>query len=214
MIEDFIIYLGKNCCSVNSIINSSIYETNNFLLKNTGVTLIEYAVFFGSIQIFDYLRQNGAELKSSLWLYVIHCKNPEIINFLEENQILSLKDNKLSFEQIFKESIKCHHINVANYIQDNYLQNKKELSNDTPINCLKYYNFMSLNCDINNEKSFYYLCKYDFYLLVLAIMEKINIDINKKIIYIMIFLIQFKIIYILIKFTIMFFNIIQQCIFQ
>ena len=127
LIEDFIVCVNKNCYSVDSTINPSIYETNNFLLKNENTTLIEYAAFFGSIQIFNYLRNNGAEFDLWLWLYGVHGQNPEIINFLEENKTLPKTDEeeeesvKMSFEGIFKESIKCHHIDVANYIQDNYL---------------------------------------------------------------------------------------------
>ena len=61
LIEEFIIYVNKNCYFVNSIINQSIYETNNFILKkeneffSKGTLLIEYSAFFGSIQIFNYL---------------------------------------------------------------------------------------------------------------------------------------------------------------
>ena len=191
LIEEFIIYVNKNCISVNSTINPSIYETNNFLLKQSKITLIEYAAFFGSIQIFDYLRNNGAKLDSSLWLYAIHGQNPEIINFLEENKILQSNNEQKLFEQIFKESIKCHHIDIINYIQNNYLQNKEEYLNDILIDCFKYYNFMFMKFDINNENLFFYLCKYDYYLLVLILYKKNDLDINKKIIYIFIFLFNF-----------------------
>ena len=98
----------------------------------------------------------------------------------------------MSFEQIFKESIKCHHIDFINYIQNNYFQYKEEYSNDTLINCFKYYNFMFLQFDINNENLFFYLCKYDYYLLVLILFKKNDLDINKKIIYILIFLRKIK----------------------
>ena len=191
LIEEFIIYVNKNCYSVNSTINSSIYETNNFLIKRSEITLIEYAAFFGSIQIFDYLRNNGAKLYSSLWLYAIHGQNSEIIYFLEENKILPLNNEKKLFEQIFKESIKCHHIDIINYIQNNYLQSKEKYSNDTLINSFKYYNFVFMQFDINNENLFFYLCKYDYYLLVLILFIKNDLDINKKIIYILIFLFNF-----------------------
>lgn len=47
--------------------------------------MIEYAIFNGSIQIFQYLKLNNTQLTPSLWFYSIHCKNPEIIHILEEN---------------------------------------------------------------------------------------------------------------------------------
>ena len=200
LVKDFIIYINKNCCQVNSTINSSIYETNNFLLKKEYVeckeiSLIEYAAFFGSIQIFNYLFLNGAEIKPSLWIYAVHGQNPDIIHCLEANKISPSQKDNVTFEQIFYESIKCHHINIANYILNNYLQNEIEYSNDTLINSLKYYNFMFIQSDIVNETSFYYLCKYDHYLLTLLLLKKIDIDINKKQIYIGLCLMKFKIMF-------------------
>ena len=49
--------------------------------------LVEYAAFFGSIQIFKYLLVNQVKLIPSLWIYAIHSRNPEIIHLLEENNI-------------------------------------------------------------------------------------------------------------------------------
>ena len=71
------------------------------LEQENKITLIEYADFFGSIQIFNYLRKNGAELESSLWIYAVHGQNPEIINFLEENKIFPSKNDVLTFKKIF-----------------------------------------------------------------------------------------------------------------
>ena len=91
-IKNFIIYFNKNCISPNAIINPSIYETNSFLLENQiqsnkDITLIEYAAFFGSIQIFTFLKNMNANLTPSLWFYVIHSKNAELIHLLEELHI-------------------------------------------------------------------------------------------------------------------------------
>ena len=84
LIEEFIIYINKNCYPIKSTINPSIYETNNFLLKQKEISLIEYASFYGSNQIFNYLRQNGAELKSSLWIYAVFLKK---IKFYHQKKI-------------------------------------------------------------------------------------------------------------------------------
>ena len=50
-------------------------------------------------------------------------KNAEIIHQLEENQIKPSKDTN---EEYTKEAIKCHHNDIANYINDNF---KNENSN-------------------------------------------------------------------------------------
>ena len=86
-IEEFITYDNKNDYPLNSYIKESIFETNDFLIKHKKTTLIEYAAFFGSTQIFKYLYKNEVELTSSLWLYGIHSDNAEIIQLLEENKV-------------------------------------------------------------------------------------------------------------------------------
>ena len=53
-IEDFIIYINRTNLPFSQRIKTSIFETNSYLLNNNP-TLIEYAAFFGSIQIFKYL---------------------------------------------------------------------------------------------------------------------------------------------------------------
>ena len=54
-IEKFVIFVNQTNLNLSSQIKSSIFETNLFLIKNDETTLIEYAAFFGSIQIFQYL---------------------------------------------------------------------------------------------------------------------------------------------------------------
>ena len=78
MIDEFIVYVNKHNVSIDSSIKDSIYETNCFLIKNqiisgtdrisylNRLTPIKYAAFFGSIQIFKYLKLNGADLSPSI----------------------------------------------------------------------------------------------------------------------------------------------------
>ena len=180
MITEFIAYVSRNDVSLNSKIKPSIYETNSFLLRKR-FSLIEYSVFFGSIQIFNYLRLEGVELTPSLWLLAIHGQNSEIIHFLEDNHV-ELKDK--SYKQVFYESIKCHHNDIANFFINNFLQNGEENSQDTINQCLKYQNFAFLKSKSISESSFCNLCKYDYCALVDDLLKDIVIDINKKEIFI------------------------------
>lgn len=180
LIDDFVAYVTKNNYQLNSAINSSIYETNNFLLKKKNkskspneTTLIEYAVFFGSIQIFNYLRLSGVELTPSLWLYAIHGKNADIIHILEENRI---EPEEKSYNECLKESIKCHHNDIANYIQNQYLLNNN--LNDIFANVLKWYNFQFEQNDLIDKSSFYHLCEYDYYTFANLLLKEVDIDIN------------------------------------
>ena len=64
-VENFISHVNKTNFKIESRIKESIYETNSYLI-NRNFTLIEYAAFSGSIEIFQYLRFNGVELTPSL----------------------------------------------------------------------------------------------------------------------------------------------------
>lgn len=166
-ITEFVVYVNKNNYSLNSYINPSDYETNSFILENETTTLIEYAAFFDSIQIFQYLRLNKVGLTSSLWLYAIHGKNSELINILEEGNVGP--DDK-SFRKCFKEAIKCHHNEIAIYIKENFVREnfyyENKFSNDIFISyCFNYYNINLLQEKLNPKFLFFYFCQFDTYLL-------------------------------------------------
>lgn len=144
--------------------------------KKKRFRLIEYAAFFGSIQIFKYLQLNGVELKESLWSLAIHGKNAEIIIFLKDNVELI----KNSYSQLFYESIKCHHIDIANYFIDNFLNEDEVHSQDTFIQNLKYYNFAFLENESIGKSSFCNLCKYNYCAFVDDLLKNKVVDVNKK----------------------------------
>ncbi|KAK8843299.1 hypothetical protein M9Y10_025154 [Tritrichomonas musculus] len=141
-IEEFVSYVNRTNLSLSVKIDSSIYETNSFLIGKEP-KLIEYAAFFGSIQIIQYLKYNNVPLTSSLWLYAVHSNSAELIHFLEENNIN--KTTKQNIEDILIESIKCHHNDISNYIKDNfYEQNGTDFQdhfNETIINSLNFFFF-------------------------------------------------------------------------
>ena len=117
-IDDFIIYTQKNSIPVNSRIKHSIFESNVFLIGKKPL-LIEYAAFYGSIQIFQYLKMNYSELRSDLWLYAIHSKSGDLIQQIES---LSIEPKDATFAECFIESIKCHHNDIATYIENTHLE--------------------------------------------------------------------------------------------
>ncbi|KAK8883271.1 hypothetical protein M9Y10_045922 [Tritrichomonas musculus] len=183
-IKDFIIFVNKNNYSIQSTIESSIYETNPFLIKkqinsksveDEKVSLIEYAAFYGAIQIFKYLQLNNALLTPKLWYFVIHGKNGELIHLLEDNKIKPKK----SFKSLLEESIKCHHNDIANYLLDNYF--RKSVQNDEFFvnQCFKSYNFAFIQIQFINEKAFFYICKYNYYTLLNFLLNDKDIDVNQ-----------------------------------
>ena len=173
-IHEFVDQVKKSKIHLNSFVKPSIYETNNFLIKNQ-TTLIEYAAFFGSIQIFKYLYQHLTHprttkkipLKSPLWLFTIHGQNADMIYFLRENHF---KLKPKNFYAFLKESIKCHHNEIANYVMDNFID-KNDDHIDTFSFGLQYYNFYFIRNDFLNGSVFYNLCAYDYYPIVHALLE-------------------------------------------
>ena len=175
----------------------------------------------------------------SLWFYAIHGMNAEIIHLLEDNNIdpiisvikdypeyqnsnNEITDNiskrckkikEISYKELFYESIKCHQTDIINYFINNYLQKEDKISNNIFIQSLKYYNFEYIQKEYINEKSFNYLCQYDYYSLVDLFLKNKKIDINKKTIPSQIFKIHSRPNY-SITFRIKLFNKIKKHIFQ
>ena len=126
-VKEFGVYVNRNNISLESYIIKSIFETNQFLIDNESINLIEYASFYGSNDIIRYMHFNGeVELTSSMWIYAIHSCNSELIKYLEDNHV-SPPENK--YGKILKESIKCHHNDVSKYIIE-YLMKEEDLQKD------------------------------------------------------------------------------------
>ena len=170
LVQEFIIYVNRYNIPLTSTIIPSIFETNSLLIKRESTSMIEYAAFFGSIQIFKYLQLNNVRLEPSLWIYSIHSKNPELIHLLEENEVKPV-DN--SFDEVLKESIKCHHNEITDYIIDNLLDKNIEkiyIENKFIKNifyyCFCYQNYQYFPKKIDNKFFYFYLCMFDYFELV------------------------------------------------
>ena len=115
-IDDFISYIEKNNIPLESNIKSSIYESNNYLIHRY-CDLIRYSAFYGSIQIFNYLKLKGVNLEPDLWNFAIYSHNPEIIHILEENNV---QPNK-SYKVLLEKAIECFSNDIAYYILNTHL---------------------------------------------------------------------------------------------
>ena len=169
-IQEFVAFVNKTNLSLKTIIKPSIFETNLFIINSNKTSLIEYAAFFGSIQIFKYLQMNNVELNSSLWNYVIHGNNPELINLLEENKVNPVFKN---FKDCYIEAIKYHHNDVAKYFENNLLNEKIDVFSPA----IQFRNYYFFNDDdiINHDFEF---IKYDYISLVEIFIKQLKIDMN------------------------------------
>ena len=169
-IDEFIIYVNKTNYNLASKVNESIFETNDFLINNTP-TLIEYAAFFGSIQVFQYLRHNNIQLESSIWQYAIHGRNPEMIHLLEENE-----KNLDDMNELIEESLKCHHNELVNYF--NMQADCIETRYDEEILYIRNYSYFPSFVDVND--AFILFCFYNYITLVKLLLNTKEIDLEHK----------------------------------
>ena len=180
LIDNFISYVNQNDINIHDDIEISIFETNQFLIQNKP-NLIQYAAFYGSIQIFKYLYKNGANLTPILWIYAIHSQNPEIISILEE---INVELSNKTLKKMIHESIKCHHIEMINFFQNKLLENNEneiENSQDEYLYYLHYYNFNFQQILKIYDLNIFDLVQYDYFIPVQILLKTNKVDINQKI---------------------------------
>ena len=155
--KEFISFTNQGNISLSSKIQPSIFETNLFLMQKTP-TLIEYASFFGSKEIIQYIHRSDITLTTSMWLFTVHSDDAELIHFLEENEVVpddaeqiynsrfkcQKKKQPVTYGEIYEESIKCHHNAIADYLKENHLDEIQIDSHDSIIfDCYNYHFFPS-----------------------------------------------------------------------
>ena len=184
-IDEFQKYLSQNNLPIETKIEPSVFETNSFLIKNQP-SLIEYAAFYGSIQVFKFLLLNDASLNPMLWMYAIHSMNSDMIHLLE---LYHIEPEDKSYQEILKESIKCHHNNIANYIRENYIHEEIEskFGQNEYSYGFHYHNFDFFTEDFYYHFNFYYACFYDYLQIVEIILKEKAVDLNEQIISLFIF---------------------------
>lgn len=178
LIDQFISYVKQNDLPLSTLIKPSIFETNSLLVKKKKLSLIQYSAFFGSLQIFKYLHLNQIDiLDSSIWIYAIHGDNSELISYLEENEV---ELDEKTLKKIILEAIKCHHNDMVNYIQKNFLEIKND---DLEFNSkiIKYFNYTFISNNLSIVNLFPYFCKYNHVIPVKILLNDSKIDINQKI---------------------------------
>ncbi|OHT10233.1 hypothetical protein TRFO_20532 [Tritrichomonas foetus] len=82
-IDRFQIISSVNRFDFNSKIQNSVYGKYSYISRDT--SLIEYAAFFGAINIFKFLLLNGAKKTESLAKYAVASGNVEIVRIVEQN---------------------------------------------------------------------------------------------------------------------------------
>ena len=203
-ISRFVQYITLTNTSLKSTFKNSTFETNSFLLKQYQISLIEYATFFGSNKIFQYLLTRKVNLTNSLWYYAIHGKSSQIINTLIENHIKpnerydlyyyygdEVNEEDVMFLDCLKESVKCHHNGIVDYFCANHFLDEKKSNSIRFSTSLEYLNFEFFICEDINESIFFDLCRYNYYSFVDVLLKTKDVDVNERIKYEQIFIFVF-----------------------
>ena len=179
-IDEFIHFVNKNSVQLESHVPYSIFESNEFLLDKNP-TLIEYAAFFGSIQIFKYLKNNKIEITENLFNFVIHSNNAELFQIIDE--LVDVRYN--SNENDFLEAINCFNNDIANYIISNSdLEFQSRIENSERSKILNTFNFEYFPIlSLNDDKALTEFIKYDYYLFAKSRIENSSFNVNKEIIF-------------------------------
>lgn len=184
-VDEFIILLNQNDITYKTAVPHSIFETNLFLY-NSNLNLIEYASFYGSIQIFNYLlsktENNNEELDSSysrkLINFALHSNNDEIILFIQD----SCKQlSYIFYENCMNESIKCHHKNLSKYFLEQYLPSEKIKSISQTIG-IEYFNFNFFPSNLNSIEALFDFCQFDHVFFVDLLLKNKDINVNELVI--------------------------------
>ena len=153
-IEKFDEYVTKNCIDLNGRIQRSIFETNPLLNKKRLPTLIEYAAFYGSVKIFNFLRMKGAKIEPFLMKFAVHSNKADMILLAEQfvdKEDLSVED---FYQLSFDETLKCHNFRLSEYFINKFVNYPKM---DKSVKWLNYEYFPTTI----GESVFYYICKND-----------------------------------------------------
>lgn len=114
-IQQFQEIIAQTNISLKSRIPYSFYEDCQFINnKNDMPHLIDFASFFGSINIFKFLWINDVKGSSSTFNYAIAGGNYEIIHLLESIYKNSIDKNSQNYSILF------HRNDIYSYLQDTY----------------------------------------------------------------------------------------------
>ena len=176
-VQDFIGYINENEIDPSEFsIKPSIFESHLILRNHKSMTLIEYATFFGSLKIYQYLKAKKVTISPSLMIYAIHSRNYRLIHQIEED--IQDTQEKEIYAKCFRESIKCHHNEIADYFA-NKIEEKS-----TVLLSFEFHNFYSISedeiCNVKLKELFYIACKHNYINLLQILFEmRISFDATK-----------------------------------
>ncbi|KAK8871457.1 hypothetical protein M9Y10_007186 [Tritrichomonas musculus] len=173
-IEKFKDYVNNTNFPISDKLKPSIFETCHFLIKSNP-SPIEYAAFFGSIQICKYLLLRDVSFDDSIGKFVVNGRNLDLFHIFEDRHVNMKSMNCLG------QAVRYRYYDIMNYIIENSDESKDVIKNAIFEFCFKYHNFECLPNDHELSNSFFNLCKYDYCVLVGNLLDKVSVDTNERI---------------------------------
>lgn len=180
-VHEFIKYVNESEIDIFSLLDRSFFETN-LALNLMDVTMIQYAAYFGSIKIFQYLLNKKAKIDDDIWFFAIHGRNRRLIHLIEERLDIQ-SDLVLQYPFI---SAEHHHNELTDYFFNytNFTFPKGDFKTESHIYSLigsLFYNY-----DYLTEEGVSYLSLEDFDILrnplfFQVFLKSRNINVNDKI---------------------------------
>lgn len=144
-VDGFATFIAQSNMPLNATFPVSVFDTNEYPSDST--SLMYYATFFGSIEIFKYLYMNDRSLiqEFGLPLAALHGFNFEILQLLEENDLLTKLFEYIKFPILYHSNelvryILLNHCELTK--QEDYKPNGKSLQyNDYMVYCLEASNY-------------------------------------------------------------------------
>ena len=172
LIDDFIVYMNSTNIDINKTIK---VERGNVFLRNKTVSLIQYAIYYGATQIFNYLKLNGAKIYNA-WMHAVYSNSADMIHLLEQNGI---KLNNHEIEDYIEASITAHNSKIAIYLINNYSNHKVE---DYYMFSFQCYNFdFFLEEDFDLSVMFLFLFEYDYFDLISPLIKEKDFNPLKRV---------------------------------
>ncbi|OHT01739.1 hypothetical protein TRFO_31292 [Tritrichomonas foetus] len=97
--------------------------------------MIEYAAFYGSINIFKFLWLNNVQINTRIPNVAIAGGNYEIIHLIESKKTLN-------FDGCLDTAVKFHRNDLFTYLYETY---DHQICDTTPFVCIEYYNIFAFS---------------------------------------------------------------------
>lgn len=176
-IKEFIQHVNSSNIDLTSTIKRSIFETN-FPLNLDNPTLIQYAAYYGSAKIFQYLLNKDVEIDIDIVFFAIHGRNQKIIHLIEEYD--EIDKDYVFFKFYLLESYVSHNNEYIDYLYNNFSLPPDMYTDDYCRDCLS---FICFNFSRFPEKDLFSLYPNELFDIELPFLFQVyvkskNVDIN------------------------------------